>query len=112
MRKIGCLRLIEGQAADASIQNNSGLPQELAGRPAAGWRCGRLCARPVGGANRHRGGVPMLDPKRREFIALVGGGGLLLAAKVKRAWGQQPAMPVVGFLHAGSPEPNAEFVTA
>jgi hypothetical protein len=28
--------------------------------------------------------VPMLDPKRREFIALVGGGGLLLAAKVKR----------------------------
>jgi hypothetical protein len=27
----------------------------------------------------------MLDPKRREFIALVGGGGLLLAAKVKRA---------------------------
>jgi hypothetical protein len=26
----------------------------------------------------------MLDPKRREFIALVGGGGLLLAAKVKR----------------------------
>jgi len=27
----------------------------------------------------------MLDPKRREFITLVGGGGLLLAAKVKRA---------------------------
>jgi hypothetical protein len=27
----------------------------------------------------------MLDSKRREFIALVGGGGLLLAAKVKRA---------------------------
>jgi putative tryptophan/tyrosine transport system substrate-binding protein len=32
----------------------------------------------------------MLDTKRREFIALVGGGGLLLAVKVKRAWGQQP----------------------
>jgi putative tryptophan/tyrosine transport system substrate-binding protein len=31
----------------------------------------------------------MLDMKRREFIALVGGGGLLLAVKVKRAWGQQ-----------------------
>ena len=29
----------------------------------------------------------MLDMKRREFIALVGGGGLLLAVKVKRAWG-------------------------
>jgi putative ABC transport system substrate-binding protein len=42
----------------------------------------------------------MLDSKRREFIALVGGGGLLLAAKVKRARGQQPAMPVVGLLGA------------
>jgi putative ABC transport system substrate-binding protein len=42
----------------------------------------------------------MLDMKRREFIALVGGGGLLLAAKVKRARGQQPAMPVVGLLGA------------
>ena len=29
----------------------------------------------------------MLDSKRREFIALVGGGALLLAAKVKRARG-------------------------
>jgi hypothetical protein len=45
----------------------------------------------------------MLDTNRREFIALVGGGGLLLAAKVKRARGQQPAMPVVGFFNAGSP---------
>jgi hypothetical protein len=42
----------------------------------------------------------MLDPKRREFIALLGGGGLLLAAKVKRARGQQAAMPVVGYLDA------------
>ena len=40
----------------------------------------------------------MLNMKRREFIALVGGGGLLLAVKVKRARGQQPAMPVIGFL--------------
>ena len=30
----------------------------------------------------------MLDMKRREFIALLGGGGLLLAAKVRRARGQ------------------------
>jgi putative ABC transport system substrate-binding protein len=32
----------------------------------------------------------MLDIDRREFIALIGGGGLLLTVKVKRAWGQQP----------------------
>ena len=46
----------------------------------------------------------MLDSKRREFIALLGGGGLLLAAKVKRARGQQPAVPVVGFLNFASGE--------
>ena len=41
----------------------------------------------------------MLDIKRREFIGLVGGGGLLLAAKVKRAWGQPPAkIPRIGIL--------------
>src|SRR5205809_6901285 len=33
----------------------------------------------------------MLDIKRREFIALVGSGGLLLAAKVRRARAQQAA---------------------
>src|SRR5262245_43757121 len=54
----------------------------------------------------------MPDVKRREFIALLGGVGLLLAVKVRRARGQQPATPVIVFLHAGSPEPNAEFVTA
>src|SRR5262249_33847149 len=45
----------------------------------------------------------MLDSTRREFIALIGGGSLLLAVKVKRARGQQPAVPVVGFLNAASP---------
>jgi putative tryptophan/tyrosine transport system substrate-binding protein len=54
----------------------------------------------------------MLDTTRREFIALVGGGGLLLAVKVKRARGQQPAMPVVGFLHSASPGPFARAVDA
>ncbi len=45
----------------------------------------------------------MLDMKRREFIALLGGGGLLLTAKVRRARAQQPGMPVIGFLHGASP---------
>ena len=54
----------------------------------------------------------MLDSKRREFIALLGGGGLLLAVKVKRARGQQPAMPVIGFLHDGSFEPRTHLVAA
>jgi hypothetical protein len=44
----------------------------------------------------------MSHMERREFIALVGGGGLLLTVKVRRARGQQPTMPVVGFVSAGS----------
>ena len=41
----------------------------------------------------------MSDMKRREFIALVGGGCLLLAVKVKRSWGQQPTkIPRIGIL--------------
>jgi putative tryptophan/tyrosine transport system substrate-binding protein len=49
----------------------------------------------------------MLDMKRREFIALLGAGGLLLAVKVRRARAQQPALPVVGYLSFGSPESDA-----
>src|SRR5262249_30393869 len=54
----------------------------------------------------------MSDITRRELIALVGGAGLLLAVKVRRARAQQAAMPVIGLLEPRSPDTIADQLRA
>jgi putative tryptophan/tyrosine transport system substrate-binding protein len=47
--------------------------------------------------------------RRREFIAIIGGAAAVWSSKLH---GQQPEMPVVGFLNGGSPDSYAHHVAA
>ena len=49
--------------------------------------------------------------RRRDFVTLLGGATLLLAAKARRARAQQP-IPVIGFLSSASPRQYADRVRA
>ena len=50
--------------------------------------------------------------RRRDFITLLGGAGLLCAVKARPARAQQPAIPVIGYLASASEQGSRRFVAA
>jgi putative ABC transport system substrate-binding protein len=50
--------------------------------------------------------------RRREFLALAGGAAAMPIARRRAAAAQQAALPVIGYLHSGTPETNAKRTNA